>query len=83
MLGFVNGLAIIIFKAQFGQFMVDGGWMPAAPLMVMLALVGLTMAIIHFLPKLTTAMPATHWLQSGLYQQFLWYYRILGLKFIL
>ena len=28
MLGFVNGLAIVIFKAQFGQFMVGGQLMP-------------------------------------------------------
>lgn len=59
MLGFVNGLAIVIFKAQFGQFMVDGQLMPMVPLAVMLTLVAITMAIIQWLPKLTTAIPAT------------------------
>lgn len=64
MLGFVNGLAIIIFLAQLRQFKVpdgDGGltWMSGQPMMIMLGLVALTMAIIHFLPKLTTAVPST------------------------
>jgi sulfate permease, SulP family len=64
MLGFVNGLAIVIFLAQLGQFKVagpDGGleWMSGAPLYVMLGLVVATMATIHFLPKLTKAVPAS------------------------
>ncbi len=59
MLGFVNGLAIIIFKAQFDQFRVDGTLLSAMPLMVMCTLVFLTMGIGIFLPKLTQAVPAT------------------------
>lgn len=59
MLGFVNGLAIIIFKAQFGQFTVGGKLLPTEPLMVMFGLIALTMAISHYLPKLTKAVPAT------------------------
>jgi len=64
MLGFVNGLAIVIFLAQLGQFKVmdETGtlqWMQGTPLYLMLALIALTMAIIHFLPKLTTAIPST------------------------
>jgi len=59
MLGFVNGLAIIIFKAQFEQFMVDGKLIDIQPLIVMLGLIALTMAISHFLPKLTKMVPAT------------------------
>ncbi len=63
MLGFVNGLAIVIFKAQFAQFYVGTGenaqLMAMGALMVMLALVALTMAIIHFLPKFTKAVPST------------------------
>jgi SulP family sulfate permease len=62
MLGFVNGLAIIIFKAQFSQFKiggVDGGLMPMPELVVMGGLVIVTMIIIQFLPKLTKAVPAT------------------------
>ena len=63
MLGFVNGLAIIIFKAQFSQFYVGSGadavLMATGPLTVMGLLIGLTMLIIHFLPKLTKAVPTT------------------------
>lgn len=63
MLGFVNGLAIIIFKAQFGQFYIGGGenaqLLATQPLMIMLGLIALTMAISAFLPKLTKAVPAT------------------------
>ncbi|MDF1871431.1 SulP family inorganic anion transporter [Vannielia sp.] len=61
MLGFVNGLAIVIFLAQLTQFKVPGGhgeWLTGWPLMMMLGLVGLTMLVIWGLPKLTTAIPA-------------------------
>ena len=64
MLGFVNGLAIVIFLAQLKSFQVtdDVGnsvWMQGQQLWIMLALVALTMAIIHYLPKLTKAVPAS------------------------
>ncbi|MFT2111091.1 SulP family inorganic anion transporter [Marinomonas sp. 2405UD68-3] len=64
MLGFVNGLAIVIFLAQLGQFKIpnaDGSlsWLTGSDLFTMLGLVGLTMAIIHFLPKLTKAIPSS------------------------
>lgn len=64
MLGFVNGLAIVIFLAQLGQFKFtnDAGeleWMQGAPLYTMAGLILLTMAIIHFFPKLTKAVPST------------------------
>lgn len=64
MLGFVNGLAIVIFLAQLGQFKVlnDAGewqWMQGSAMYVMLGLVALTMAIIYLLPKLTKAVPAS------------------------
>ncbi|MEQ9505873.1 MAG: SulP family inorganic anion transporter [Hyphomonas sp.] len=70
MLGFVNGLAIVIFLAQLGQFQVPGSaessghgfangeWLSGAPLMLMLALTALTMVIIWRLPKITKAIPA-------------------------
>ncbi|MGI9364446.1 MAG: SulP family inorganic anion transporter [Rhizobiaceae bacterium] len=63
MLGFVNGLAIVIFLAQLSQFKVEAAdgskeWMSGFPLALMLALVVLTMAIIHFFPKITKAIPA-------------------------
>ncbi|WP_282145383.1 SulP family inorganic anion transporter [Alteromonas stellipolaris] len=64
MLGFVNGLAIVIFLAQLGQFKVVSAlgqleWMQGSMLYWMLGLVALTMAIIYLLPKLTTAVPAS------------------------
>ena len=63
MLGFVNGLAIVIFLSQLEQFKFidDAGmkaWLQGNALFIMLGLVALTMAIIHFLPKLTTAIPS-------------------------
>lgn len=63
MLGFVNGLAIVIFMAQLSQFKTPGpngvpAYMTGLPLFTMLALVGLTMAIIWFLPKITKVVPA-------------------------
>ncbi len=64
MLGFVNGLAIVIFLAQLGQFKVPDAlgnptWMQGEMLYIMLGLTALTMAIIVFLPKLTKAVPAS------------------------
>ena len=64
MLGFVNGLAIVIFLAQVQHFQfsdADGAvqWMSGTPMMIFVGLIVLTMAIIHFLPKLTTAFPAS------------------------
>lgn len=63
MLGFVNGLAIVIFLAQLGQFKItdeagQSAWMTGDSLYIMLGLIALTMAIIHFLPKLTKAVPS-------------------------
>ncbi len=58
MLGFVNGLAIVIFLAQFGHFKLGGAWMSGQQWMVMGALIALTIAIIYLLPKLTTAVPS-------------------------
>ncbi|MCR9079934.1 MAG: SulP family inorganic anion transporter [Hyphomonadaceae bacterium] len=71
MLGFVNGLAIVIFLAQLGQFQVpgsahadghsflpNGDWLPAAEMTIMLTLIALTMLIIWGLPKITKIIPA-------------------------
>jgi len=58
MLGFVNGLAIIIFLAQIGQFKVGWEWLVGVDMMIMLGLILLTMTIIYFLPKLTKAVPS-------------------------
>ncbi|MDG2393008.1 MAG: SulP family inorganic anion transporter [Thalassotalea sp.] len=64
MLGFVNGLAIVIFLAQLGQFKVTNAageleWMTGSAMYTMVGLIALTMAIIHFLPKLTKAVPSS------------------------
>ncbi len=64
MLGFVNGLAIVIFTSQFGSFKTldaDGNlsMIGGAPLALMLLLVGLTMAIIVYLPRLTKLIPSS------------------------
>lgn len=74
MLGFVNGLAIVIGKAQFGQlqtnphvvynsvtknFEVVGDWITGTPLYTAIGLILVTMAIIQFLPRLTKALPGT------------------------
>ncbi|MEW6467149.1 MAG: SulP family inorganic anion transporter, partial [Pseudomonadota bacterium] len=63
-LGFVNGLAIVILVAQFEQFKVTGAdgakeWISGMALYVMLGLIALTMAIIHFFPRLTKTVPST------------------------
>jgi len=63
--GFVNGLAIVIFLAQFGQFKVPspGGegleWITGSALMLMLGLIAVTMLIIYFFPRLTKAVPSS------------------------
>jgi len=64
MLGFVNGLAIVIAMAQLGSFKVlgeDGAlhYMNGPALGVMVGMIVLTMAIIWLLPKLTKAVPAS------------------------
>jgi SulP family sulfate permease len=76
MLGFVNGLAIVIFLAQLGQFgeagqsgwlhgtfmqdsIVDVAWLQGEQLYMLFSLVLLTMFIIHFLPRLTKALPSS------------------------
>ena len=57
MMGFVNGLAIVIFLSQLGLFKetVDGQthFLSGKPLYIMLALVAVTMGIMFLLPKIT------------------------------
>jgi len=62
MLGFVNGLAIVILSAQAEHFQTLNAagqmvWLSGAPLATMTALVALTIAIITILPKITRAIP--------------------------
>ena len=63
MLGFVNGLAIVIFLAQLQHFQVTtpegvSEWLSGDALLIFAGLVLLTMFIIHYLPKLTGSFPA-------------------------
>ena len=71
MMGFVNGLAIVIFWAQVKMFShkslevsIDGvknyvsTFMQGTELYIMLGLVALTMAVIWLLPKITKKIPA-------------------------
>lgn len=76
MLGFVNGLAIVIFLAQLSQFgtageagwlsgtfmegsIVDIAWLESGQMIMLVGLVIVTMAIIHFLPRITTSVPSS------------------------
>ncbi len=57
MLGFVNGLAIVIAMAQLEHFKEGGQWLGGASLYVMVGLVALTMLVVYVLPRLTKAVP--------------------------
>ncbi|MGF1741655.1 SulP family inorganic anion transporter [Vibrio profundum] len=64
MIGFVNGLAIVIFLSQLNLFKTPNlegiaTWLPQGQVIIMLGLVALTMAIIVILPKITTAIPSS------------------------
>ena len=58
MMGFVNGLAIVIFLSQLGMFKnANGDWFTGIQMWVMASLVALTMFIMFGLPKLTKKLP--------------------------
>ncbi len=64
MLGFVNGLAVVILIAQFGSFKTldDNGamaFLTGSRLWLMLGLVAVTMAIIAILPRITKVIPGS------------------------
>ena len=52
MMGFVNGLAIVIFLSQLNMFKTGGEWLSGPSLYTMLALVAGTMFIMLVLPKI-------------------------------
>lgn len=62
MMGFVNGLAMVIFLSQLGLFKESRGtvpqWLTGMDLYVMIGLVAITMGIMFGLPKLTKKLPA-------------------------
>jgi len=61
MMGFVNGLAIVIFLSQLSMFMTSENgemvWMQGTSLWTMIGLVGLTIAIMFGLPQITKKLP--------------------------
>jgi SulP family sulfate permease len=64
MLGFVNGLAIVIALAQLGHFKVKDAaghehWVMGRHLAVMIGLIVVTMVIIYVLPKFSKAAPSS------------------------
>ncbi len=58
MMGFVNGLAIVIFLSQLNMFRTGGSWLQGQALGTMVGLVALTMAILYLLPLLHKKAPA-------------------------
>mgnify|MGYP001574810380 FL=1 len=64
MFGFVNGLAIVIFEAQFPMFTESpttpgSAWLQGNDFWLMSGLIAVTMAIIFILPKFTTQFPSS------------------------
>ncbi len=61
MMGFVNGLAIVIFLSQLGMFKEQIGndkvWMHGSKLYLMIGLVGLTMFLMYIIPKISKKIP--------------------------
>lgn len=58
MLGFVNGLAIVIFLAQLESFKVGEHWLSGGALWTMLGLTALSVALILGIPKINKNLPA-------------------------
>jgi len=57
MMGFVNGLAIVIFLSQLKMFQSNGVWIQGQPLWTMVGLVALTMAILFAVPLISKKIP--------------------------
>lgn len=58
MMGFVNGLAIVIGMSQIGMFKSGDTFLTGTPLLIMIIGVLITMGIMFGLPKLTKKVPA-------------------------
>ena len=63
MLGFVNGLAIVIGLAQLESFKIEGAdghetWLPFPDLAILLGLIAATMTVIYLVPRLSKRIPA-------------------------
>jgi len=59
MMGFVNGLAIVIMLSQLNMFKSGGEWLSGERLFTMIGLVALTMALMVLIPKISKNLPAT------------------------
>jgi len=59
MTGFVNGLALVIFMAQFHQLKVDDAWLQGQALVNMLGLIAVTVFGVYVAPTITRHIPAS------------------------
>ena len=59
MMGFVNGLAIVILLSQLSMFKSGGEWIVGERRYIMIGLVALTMALMVLIPKISKKIPAT------------------------
>ncbi len=58
MMGFVNGLAIVIFMSQLDMFKSGGEWLTGSSLYIMIGLTALTMILMFGIPKIHKGIPA-------------------------
>lgn len=59
MTGFVNGLALVIFLAQFHQLKIDDAWLQGQALITMMGLIAVTVFGVYIAPKITKHIPAS------------------------
>ena len=59
MTGFVNGLALVIFLAQFHQLKMDDVWLQGQALITMIGLIAVTVFGVYIAPKITKHIPAS------------------------
>jgi SulP family sulfate permease len=59
MTGFVNGLALVIFFAQFNQLKTNDVWVIDPQLYIMMGLIVVTVSSVFIAPKLTRIIPAS------------------------
>lgn len=57
LLGFINGLSIVIIAAQFKQLKINGDWLPHSEMQTIVPLILLTMFICYIWPRITKAVP--------------------------
>lgn len=59
MTGFVNGLALVIFLAQFHQLRVEDAWLQGQAMLNMIGLIAITVFGVYIAPKVTRHIPAS------------------------